>query len=270
VADDDYAPVPTTCGAGACMSEGVLACLNGSVQDTCTAGRPSSDANCNGIDEDCDGMADDDYTAVQTGCGAGACAAQGAARCMNGAVQDNCTAGSPAAETCNGIDDDCDGVSDNGIDFITYYLDSDADTYGNKYTSVKTCDGPPEGYVASLTDNKTATAFDCNDSDASVHTGCPCSLQVAPRRIIKLLAFFDPFIPFVVSLEKDSGVEFFRPITIDWGTEAISDVIRSKIGPRSIVGFLLVRPFRLEPGEFEVTVSSGPEGSSCAGTISVE
>jgi hypothetical protein len=200
----------------------------------------------------------------------GACAAKGAALCVNGAVQDNCTAGSPAAETCNGIDDDCDGVSDNGLEFISYYRDSDADTYGNKYTSVETCDGPPEGYVESLTDNKTAMAFDCDDSDASVHTGCPCSLQVAPRRIFKLLAFFDPFIPFVVSLDKYSDFAFAPPIAIDWGTEAISDVIRSKIGPRSIVGFLLVRPFRLEPGEHEVTVSFGPGGSSCAGTISVE
>jgi hypothetical protein len=270
LADDDYAPEPTTCGVGACMSEGVLVCVNGVVQDTCAAGWPSSDATCNGIDEDCDGRADDDYAARPTSCGVGACAATGAALCVNGAVQDNCTAGSPAAETCNGIDDDCDGVSDNGFEFISYYRDSDADTYGNKNQSVETCDGPPEGYVDSLADNKTAMAFDCDDSDASVHAGCPCSLQVSPRRIFKLLAFFDPFIPFVVNLDKDSGFEFFRPIAIDWGTEAINDVIRSKIGPRSIVGFLLVRPFRLEPGEFDVTVSFGPDSSSCAGTISVE
>ncbi len=272
-ADEDYVPVPSTCGVGACISEGLTRCVNGGVQDTCSARRPSSDANCNGIDDDCDGKADDDYVAKSTTCGLGSCAAKGAALCVNGAVQDNCTAGSPSGEMCNGIDDDCDGAADNGLEFITYYRDGDADTYGNKYKYVAACDGPPEGYVDSLTDNKTEAAFDCDDSDASLHDGCPasaCSLQVAPRRIFKLLAFFDPFIPFVVSLDRDSEAAFAPPLAIDWGTAAINDIIRSKIGPKSVVGFLLVWPFRLEPGEFDVTVSFGADGSSCAGTIAVE
>ncbi len=273
MADDDYAAVPSTCGVGACMSEGFTRCLNGVVQNTCSARRPSSDATCNGIDEDCDGTADDDYAARPTSCGVGACAAKGSALCVNGEVQDNCTAGSPAGETCNGIDDDCDGVIDNGLEFITYYRDSDADTYGNAHKSVAACDGPPEGYVDSLADNKTAMAFDCDDSDALLHAGCPasaCGMQVSPRRIFKLLAFFDPLIPFVVSLDRDSAAAFAPPIAIDWGTEAINDILRSKIGPRSVVGFLLVRPFRLEPGEFDVTVTFGADSSSCAGTIAVE
>jgi hypothetical protein len=273
VADDDYVSVPTTCGVGACITSGFTRCVNGAVEDTCAARWPSSDANCNGIDDDCDGVADDDYVPVPITCGAGACASKGFTRCVNGAVQDNCTAGTPAAEICNGTDDDCDGVIDNGLEFITYYRDEDADTYGNKNISVASCNGPSEGYVDSLADNKTATSFDCDDSDASMHAGCPasaCGLQIVPRRIYKLLAFFDPFIPFVVSLDKDSGAAFASPIAIDWGGEAINDIIRSKIGPRSVVGFLLVRPFRLEPGEFEVTVTFGADSSSCTGTIAVE
>jgi hypothetical protein len=268
--DDDYAPVPTTCGVGACMSEGVLLCVNGSVQDTCAAGRPSGDANCNGIDEDCDGVADDDYVPAQTACGVGACAAKGASRCINGMAEDNCTAGRPSGEICNGIDDDCDGASDNGLEFITYYRDSDADTYGSKHQSVETCNGPPAGYIAIAAGKKTAEAFDCDDSDASVHEGCPCGLQVAPRRIVKLLAFFDPLIPFAVSLDKESGYEFSRPVAIDWGTDAINDSVRSKVGPRAVIGFLLVRPFRLEAGVFEVTVTFGDDSTSCSGTITVE
>ena len=267
--DDGYAAEPTTCGIGACAAVGITRCVNGAVQDTCIAGRPASDANCNGIDDDCDGATDEHYAAEPTACGAGACAAKGITRCVNSTVQDNCTAGSPAPETCNGIDDDCDGIIDNGLEFTAYYRDADGDTYGNKYKSVAACDGPPQGYVDSLSDNGTAAAFDCNDSDASLHDGCPCSLQVVPRRIVKRRVLFDPIIPFVVSADRYSETVFSSPLAIDWGTDAINDIIRSQIGPRSIVGFLLMHPFQLEAGELEVTVTFGVDGT-CAGTIAVE
>ena len=271
--DDKYVPESISCGVGACAARGWTFCAGGEVQYNCIAGRPSSDANCNGIDDDCDGVADDDYAPEPTSCGVGACAARGMHSCADGVLHDNCTARSPAPETCNGIDDDCDGVIDNGLEFITYYRDRDADTYGNRYKSVKACGGPPEGYVESLADNGTTAAFDCDDSDALLHADCPasaCGLQVTPRRIVKKLAFLDPIIPFVLSIGEDSSLAFAPPIAIDWGTQAINDVIRSKIGLRSVVGFLLVRPFRLEPGDYTVTVTSGSEDSGCAGTIEVQ
>jgi hypothetical protein len=71
------------------------------------------DANCNGIDENCDGTADEGYMSQPTTCGVGACQRNGATSCVNGSVQNSCVAGTPTAETCNGIDDDCNGVIDN-------------------------------------------------------------------------------------------------------------------------------------------------------------
>src|SRR5262249_56631471 len=46
--------------------------------------------------------------------GLGACARTGATSCVAGSIVDSCTAGTPAAAdaTCNGIDDDCDGSTD--------------------------------------------------------------------------------------------------------------------------------------------------------------
>lgn len=47
----------------------------------------------------------------------------------------------------------------------TYYLDFDADTYGDPTMTVQSCEGAPAGYVADNTD--------CNDADAASHAVYP-------------------------------------------------------------------------------------------------
>lgn len=63
----------------------------------------------------------------------------------------------PQAETCNGLDDDCDGETDNGV-LITYYLDFDADGFGNPEEVTFACEAPT-GYV----DN----TEDCDDNQVT-------------------------------------------------------------------------------------------------------
>lgn len=73
----------------------------------------ADDGNCNGVDEDCDGIADDDYVNTPTSCGVGACSSTGELVCIDGELQDTCAAGNGTADNnCNGIDDDCDGDID--------------------------------------------------------------------------------------------------------------------------------------------------------------
>jgi RHS repeat-associated protein len=113
--DDDYAPLSTHCGVGACAAAGSTSCVAGQVADSCSPGTPAlSDATCDGVDDDCDGANDDDYVVLTTSCGIGACAAAGATSCVAGQILDSCQAGAPAANdaTCDGVDDDCDGVAD--------------------------------------------------------------------------------------------------------------------------------------------------------------
>ena len=104
-ADEDY--VPQGCGEGPCAA--TSSCAEG-VETACEPGQGAADdATCDGIDDDCDGTADEDY--VPTACGDGACAAESS--CADGQEQ-ACTAGQPAADdaTCDGVDDDCDGTAD--------------------------------------------------------------------------------------------------------------------------------------------------------------
>jgi hypothetical protein len=62
------------------------------------------------------------------------------------------------------MDDDCDGVVDNGLESYMYYRDADNDTYGNMAITTVACEAP-DGYV----DN--STGFDCNDNDSEENPG---------------------------------------------------------------------------------------------------
>jgi hypothetical protein len=113
--DEDYVGGTTACGEGSCLRAGRWVCVEGAVVDGCEPGAPAaSDALCDGQDEDCDGDTDEDFVVMQTRCGVGICAGQvGDKTCVDGAEADSCDAFANAmSELCNGLDDDCDGDTD--------------------------------------------------------------------------------------------------------------------------------------------------------------
>ncbi|MBP7147243.1 MAG: right-handed parallel beta-helix repeat-containing protein [Acidobacteria bacterium] len=70
---------------------------------------------CDGNDNDLDGSIDEDFVPQDTSCGTGPCSRTGATFCSAGAVGDSCEPGQPLGptdETCDNVDDDCDGSTD--------------------------------------------------------------------------------------------------------------------------------------------------------------
>ena len=73
-------------------------------------------------------------------------------------------------EVCDGQDNDCDGMTDEGLT-ATYYRDADNDSFGDNNDSQVAC-SQPTGYVLDNTD--------CDDTDNTVYPGAPelCDGQI--------------------------------------------------------------------------------------------
>jgi hypothetical protein len=147
--------------------------------DTDATTYPGATEYCDGHDDDCDGDTDEDdsvgvltWYADSDSDGYGN-AASSDIDCYQptGYVADatdcddsNGTTYPGADEYCDGHDDNCDGDIDEdaSVDVSTWYVDSDADGYGNAASTDIDCDAPT-GYVADATD--------CDDTEATTYPG---------------------------------------------------------------------------------------------------
>jgi hypothetical protein len=164
--DSRGCPLPGVCGTGT---------------QTCTGGvwaecsiLPSDEICANGVDEDCDGAADDGCVCDEDfrfcGTDVGQCG-RGIQLCASDGSWGPCVgADEPNPETCNELDDDCDGDTDEGV-YVVCFEDADGDGYAPATVSgtgmcASEC---PDGTTDR--DPTDPALRDCQADDGDVHPG---------------------------------------------------------------------------------------------------
>ena len=115
--DEHYVPVTSCFKPGACAAGNQASKCVGGVETACETGAAGTEV-CNGLDDNCNGTTDESWPTKGTVCtvGTGTCQRTGTFTCNGsapaGPVVCSATAGTAGTEVCDGLDDDCDGSTD--------------------------------------------------------------------------------------------------------------------------------------------------------------
>ena len=177
------------CGVGICRRQ--LAACNGGQQPQCNPLQGARAETCNGLDDDCDGITDEAVAGQGQPCGVGLgeCRRDGVTQCTAGATRCSVVPGNPAAELCNGRDDDCDGITDEAAQGVGQVCSAGAGTCqraGNQQCVLGQlrCDA-----VAGAPGNEICNAQD-DDCDTRVDEGLGqqiCGLGICQRAVFNCL-----------------------------------------------------------------------------------
>jgi hypothetical protein len=116
--------VTGTCNGQGCTPEGCQEEPGTDCDDSNAKSFPGNPEKCDGVDNDCDSLVDEDLAPRPTTCGLGQCARTGVETCSSGQWVDTCVPGQPSDEICDDLDNDCDGLVDEDLFCQTYRVEA--------------------------------------------------------------------------------------------------------------------------------------------------
>ena len=160
-------------GVGQCLA-GQYVCENGSWSQTCAGEVLPGTETCNGLDDDCNWVADNGNPEGGQSCQTGkqGICADGISLCQVGGSLVCLQSKLAVVETCNGLDDNCDGTPDDGNPGAGQFCDTLQ--LGNCRNGTSACQGggivcvADEIAIAEICDGKD------NDCDDIPDNGCNC------------------------------------------------------------------------------------------------
>jgi hypothetical protein len=160
---DGYTDGTTKVSCEKPSDEYVSSATAGDCDDGDSSRNPGRTEICDNKDNNCNGQIDESFNVGQS-CtvGVGECARTGQYICKADGTGTECNAtpGTPTPEVCDGKDNNCNGIIDDGV-LLVFYKDMDGDGYTDGTTQVGCI--APSGYVLS------ATSGDCDDNDPNIN-----------------------------------------------------------------------------------------------------
>ena len=148
---------------GSCS--GITRCA-GAAGETCDGPMPVAES-CNYLDDNCDGTNDEGFPGLSDVCtvGVGACQRVGVTRCTSTGTATECSvsAGAPAPEACNALDDDCDDQTDEAFPALGSSCTAGVGACARQGNLV--CNTAQDGTVCSVTAGTPAPTDICNGLD---------------------------------------------------------------------------------------------------------
>jgi len=189
---------PCSVGRGECQREGVFICTPDGLGVVCSAdpGLPSPEL-CDGRDNNCDGLTDEDWPDLGLACGTWPC--EGIYYCTLDGLGIYCNVAPGNPEVCDGIDNDCDMSTDENPEANLSCDDSDDCTIDS--CEIGVCQNVIRDRDSDTHPDDLCGGDDCNDVNSTVW-----SYALTESRITNAASFSG--YPALVWTETEFGLAF--------------------------------------------------------------